>query len=160
MKVKLFHRPVSLLTAFGENVRVTPGVLSHFSTALYNNSINLYAVSSGEDSVSFMLDYADEEKAFNILRDSIKTGPIAFNELVIRSNKSVITINAEDMADSPGVAHAAVSGLAQEHINIIEIFSSYGCITIVIDPKYKKTAYDLVVNSLKNKFGNSVEATE
>jgi len=160
MKVKLFHRPVSLLTAFGGNVRVTPGVLSHFSTALYNNSINLYAVSSGEDSVSFMIDYTDEEKAFTTLRESIKTGPIALNELMVRSNKSVITVNAVDMADTPGVAHAAIKGLAQENINIIEMFSSYGCITIVVDPDQKKRAYDLVVSSLREKFGSRVEAVE
>jgi aspartokinase len=160
MKVKLFHRPISLLTAFGDKVRVTPGVLSHFSAALYNNSVNLYAVSSGEDSVSFIIDYADEEKAFNVLRDSMKGTTTAFHELVIRSNKSMITVNATDMADTPGVAHASISGLAQENVNIIEMFSSYGSITIVIDPDHRKKAFDLMVASLKAKFKDRVEVSE
>ncbi|MCX8200400.1 MAG: hypothetical protein N3G76_02940 [Candidatus Micrarchaeota archaeon] len=160
MKVKLFHRPVSLLTAFGDKVRVTPGVLSHFAAALYGNSVNLYGVSSGEDSVTFIVDYADEEKAFSILHDSIRTGPIAFSELVVRSNKSAITVNATEMADTPGVAHAAISGLARESINIIEIFSSYGCITLIIEPDQRKKAYSLVVDSLNAKFPQSVEAEE
>ncbi len=152
MKVKLFQRPVSLITAFGEKVRVTPGVLSHFSSALYNKSINLYAVSSGEESVTFVVDYDDEEKSFSILKDAIKNGPSAFNELVLRGNKSVITIDATELADTPGVAYASISGLARERINIIEMFSSYGNITIVLEQNDRKRAYDLIVESLKATF--------
>jgi aspartokinase len=157
MKVKLFHRPVSLITAFGENVRVTPGVLYHFSSALYKENLNLYAVSSGEVSVTFIVDYADEEKAFTVLRNAIKTGPSAFTDLVLRSNKSIITVDASELVDMSGVAHAAISGLAREKINMIELFSSHGNITIVLEPEYRKRAYELVVESLKSSFAEYLE---
>lgn len=152
MRVKLFQRPVSLITAFGENVRVTPGIIAHFTNALYNRNINLYGISSGEESLTIMVDYADEEKAFNILKDAVKSGPCAFNELVLRSNKSVVTIDATDLADTPGVAHAATAGLAGEKINIIEMFSSYGSITIVLQPEDRKRGYELIVSSLEQSF--------
>ncbi|MGB9634909.1 MAG: ACT domain-containing protein [Candidatus Micrarchaeia archaeon] len=157
MKVRLFQRPVSLITAFGENVRVTPGVLFNFSSALYKENINLYACSSGEDSITFIVDYADEDKAFTVLRNTIKAGPTAFSDLVLRSNKSLITVDASDLVDTPGVAHAAISGLAREKINIIELFSSYGNITIALDPEYRKRAYDLIVDSLKLAFKQYLE---
>lgn len=153
MKVKLFQRPVSLITAFGDKVRVTPGVLSHFSSALHKRNLNLYAISTGLDSITFIVDYADEQDSFGVLRDAIKDGPSAFSELVLRSNKSVITIDATEHADTPGIASVSISGLAREKLNIIEMFSSYGNITIVVEPEYRKKAYELVLASLSKEFG-------
>lgn len=149
MEVKLFNRPVSLVTVFGEKVRVTPGVLEHFTSSLYNNNVNIYAVSTGEDSITFIVDYVDEEKSFAILKDAIKNGPTAFNELVLRSNKSLININASDFAEVPGVAAAAINGLAREKLNIIEVLSSYGNITLILEPETRMRAYELIVSSLK-----------
>ncbi len=149
MEVKLFNRPVSLVTVFGEKVRVTPGVLAHFSSSLYKNDVNVYAVSTGEDSITFIVDYVDEEKSFAIMKDVIKNGPTAFNELVLRSNKSLININASEFTDEPGVAAAAIKGLADEKLNIIEMFSSYGNITLILEPETRMRAYELIVSSLQ-----------
>ncbi len=152
MLVKKFHRPVSLITAFGDKVRVTPGVLANFSTALYNNNINVYAVSTGSDSLTMVVDFKDEERAFNILRDTIRNGPSAFNELVLRSNKAIVCIEATEHTETPGVAHTSIKDLAKENINILEMFSSYGSITIVLERKDLERGFELIVNALKEKF--------
>lgn len=152
MKAKLFSRPISLITLFGKNVRVTPGVLSLFSNVLYDNNMNIYAVSSGEESLTFLVDYVDENRAFEAIKTAIQEGPSAFDEIVIRSNKSLINIDASDVADSPGIISLLIAGISDSKISIIEMFSSFGSLSLIINPEDKETAFNLIIDAIEEKF--------
>jgi aspartate kinase len=151
MKAKLFNRPISLVTLFGKSVRVTPGVLSLFSNVLYENNLNIYAISSGEESLTFLVDYVDENRAFEVIKNAVQEGPSAFDELVIRSNKSLINIDVSDVADSPGIVSLLVAGISDSKINILEMFSSFGSLSIVINPEDKETAFNLIIDAIQKK---------
>jgi aspartate kinase len=151
MKAKLFNRPISLITLFGKSVRVTPGVLSLFSNVLYENNLNIYAVSSGEESLTFLVDYVDENRAFEVIKEAVQEGPSAFDEIVIRSNKSLINIDVSDVADSPGIISLLISGISSSKISIIEMFSSFGSLNLVISPEDKETTFNLIVDAIEKK---------
>lgn len=147
--VKLYKRPLSAISIGGEKVRITPGVLSTFSRPLADNGINIYAVSCGENSVTFFVDEGDTEKSIFIFSDIISKR--RYESISVRKNIGMISISGPELINTPGLLHKIVTPLAKNKINILITTSSLDSDLLFFDYKDTKKAYDLLNNYISTK---------
>jgi len=143
MDLKLYKRPLVALTLTGDKVRVTPGVLSKFSTALADADINIYCVSSGEYSVTFYVDEKDYEAAKKALHDVVEKHS-AFAALSIMKNIGMITVTGPEFVDSPGMLLGMIEPISKAGINILSVSTSFDSVILFVDWDDARKAYELV----------------
>ncbi|NYZ76456.1 ACT domain-containing protein [Candidatus Micrarchaeota archaeon] len=143
MDLKLYKRPISSLSVTGDRVRVTPGVITKFSSALSAKSINIYCISMGEYSVSFFVDDADMEKARDALEDIVsKTS--SFGALSITRNLGMVTVTGTEFMGKPGVISKLAGVLATKNINIVSISTSFDSAVLLLNWKDCGMAYETI----------------
>jgi aspartokinase len=143
MDLKLYKRPVSSLSVTGERVRVTPGVIAKFSTALSEKMINIYCISMGEYSVSFFVDDVDMAKARDALEDIVsKTS--SFGALSITKKLGMVTVTGTEFMNRPGVIAKLAGVLAAKNINIVSISTSFDSAVLIVKWDDCRKAYDTI----------------
>jgi aspartate kinase len=143
MDLKLYKRPVSSLSVTGERVRVTPGVVAKFSSALSAKMINIYCMSMGEYSMSFFVDDADMEKARDALEEIVsKTS--SFGALSIMRNLGMVTVTGSEFMNKAGVIEKLAGVLSKKNINIISISTSFDSAILILNWNDSKRAYETI----------------
>lgn len=126
LTVKHYQRPLASITVGGEHARITPGVVARFSKPLSDKNVNIYAVSSGENSVSFFVDEAEADKAMLAVRDMIAAGP--FEGVSVRKGIGMVSVSGPELAVTPGLVQKILSPIAKAKINMLTMtacFDSY-----------------------------------
>jgi len=148
MDLKLYKRPVSSLSVTGDRVRVTPGVIAKFSSALSNKMVNIYCISMGEYSVSFFVDDADMEKARDALEDIVsKTS--SFGALSIMRNLGMVTVTGTEFMNKTGVITKLAGILNNKNINIISLSTSFDSAVLILKWDDCKKAYETIGRDLR-----------
>ncbi len=143
MDLKLYKRPVSSLSLTGERVRVTPGVVAKFSSALSAKMINIYCMSMGEYSMSFFVDDADMEKARDALEEIVsKTS--SFGALSIMRNLGMVTVTGREFMNKAGVIEKLAGVLSKKNINIVSISTSFDSAILILNWNDSKRAYETI----------------
>jgi len=142
MDLKLYRRPLAALVVTGDRVRVTPGILSRFGNSLADMGINIYAVSSGEYSVSFYVDELDHERAKKALHQAV--GQSAFISLSQMNNMGMITITGQELLDSPGMLLGIVKPLSEAKVNILTISTSFDSVILFVGWEDARKAYEAI----------------
>lgn len=143
MDLKLYKRPVCSLSITGERVRVTPGVIAKFSSALSEKMINIYCISMGEYSVSFFVDEVDMVKARDTLEEIVaKTA--SFGALSVMRNLGMVTVTGTEFMNKPGVIAKLTGVLASRNINIISISTSFDSAVLILKWEDCKNAYEAI----------------
>jgi aspartate kinase len=148
MDLKLYKRPVSSLSVTGERVRVTPGVVAKFSSALSAKMINIYCMSMGEYSMSFFVDDADTEKARDALEEIVsKTS--SFGALSIMRNLGMVTVTGSEFMNKAGVIEKLAGVLSKKNINIVSISTSFDSAVLILKWDDCRKAYDTIGNDFR-----------
>ncbi len=148
MDLKLYKRPVSSLSLTGERVRVTPGVVAKFSSALSAKMINIYCMSMGEYSMSFFVDDADMEKARDALEEIVsKTS--SFGALSIMRNLGMVTVTGREFMNKAGVIEKLAGVLSKKKINIVSISTSFDSAILILNWNDSKRAYETIGNDFR-----------
>ncbi|MCX6775833.1 MAG: ACT domain-containing protein [Candidatus Micrarchaeota archaeon] len=148
MDLKLYKRPVSSLSVTGDRVRVTPGVIAKFSSALSVKMVNIYCISMGEYSVSFFVDDADMEKARDALEDIVsKTS--SFGALSILRNLGMVTVTGTEFMNKTGVITKLAGVLNKKNINIISLSTSFDSAVLILKWDDCKKAYETIGRDLR-----------
>ncbi|MCX6776929.1 MAG: ACT domain-containing protein [Candidatus Micrarchaeota archaeon] len=148
MDLKLYKRPVSSLSVTGERVRITPGVIAKFSSALSDKRVNIYCISTGEYSVSFFVDDADMEKARDALEDIVsKTS--SFGALSIMRNLGMVTVTGTEFMNKTGVITKLAGVLNNKNINIISLSTSFDSAVLIVKWDDCKKAYETIGRDLR-----------
>ncbi len=142
MDLKMYKRPLAVLTATGDRVRVTPGVLSRFGTAFADSGINVYAVSTGEYSVSFYVDELDHERAKKALHGVV--GQSAFISLAQSKDIGMLTITGQELIDSPGMLLRIVKPVSEAGINILSMSASFDSVILFVGWQDVRKAYEMI----------------
>ena len=143
MDLKLYKRPISSLSITGDRVRVTPGIIAKFSSALSAKMINIYCISMGEYSISFFVDDTDMAKARDALEEIVaKTA--SFGALSITRNLGMVTVTGMEFVNRPGVIAKLAEVLASKNINIISVSTSFDSAVFVLNWDDCKKAYDAI----------------
>ncbi|MEM4389867.1 MAG: ACT domain-containing protein [Candidatus Micrarchaeia archaeon] len=148
MDLRMYKRPVALITVTGEKVRIVPGVLARLSQALADRMINIYCVGTGEYSVTFAVDQADGKRAHEALSHVI-IKDCAFDAVTMRENVAMITITGGEVAEQPGVLVRLTEPLARKFINILGVSSSYDSLTILVDWDDRDSSFKLIESAFE-----------
>jgi len=129
--VDLVERPLSCLTVAGRAIRNRPGILQELSTALGEADINIDAVASGLDSVTFYVDQEVAEEAEAILHEEvIDQEPLS--SVTVEEDIAVVRVTGGEFPNQAGMLYGLLSPLAGENINIHDIITSATTVAIFV----------------------------
>jgi aspartate kinase len=147
--VDMREQPLACLTVAGRAIRNRPGIMSTLSTALYESDINVDAVASGMDSMTFYVDESVAERAENVLhQEVIDVGELS--SVTVTDNIAVIRVLGGELPNRPGVLRKIVDPLADENINVIDIVSSATSVAVFVDWSDREAALDIVQDGFRS----------
>ncbi len=129
--VDLREEPLACLTVAGRAIRNQPGVFQSLSTALGDNGINIDAVASGVDTITFYVDVEDAEYAENILHRQVIERP-ALSSVTLDEPLAVIRVTGGELPNQPGVIGEIVEPIADAHINIHDLITSATSVAVFV----------------------------
>ncbi len=130
--VDLREKPLACLTVAGRAIRNQPGVFHHLSESLSENEINIDAVASGMDTVTFYTDEDEAERAENILHREV----IARDELssvTVDSPIAVIRVTGGELPNQPGIISEIVNPIADARIHLQDIITSATSVALFVE---------------------------
>ncbi|NUB90122.1 aspartate kinase [Haloterrigena sp. SYSU A121-1] len=130
--VDLRERPLACLTVAGRAIRNEPGIFNHLSEALAESDINVDAVASGMDTVTFYIDEEEAERAENILHREV----IARDELssvTVDSPVAVVRVTGGELPNQPGIISEIVNPLTEARIHLNDIITSATSVALFVD---------------------------
>ncbi|WP_408960022.1 aspartate kinase [Natrinema sp. 74] len=130
--VDLRERPLACLTVAGRAIRNQPGIFNHLSEALAESDVNIDAVASGMDTVTFYIDEEEAERAENILHREV----IARDELssvTVDSPVAVVRVTGGELPNQPGIISEIVNPLAEARIQLNDIITSATSVALFVD---------------------------
>ncbi|ELY50312.1 aspartate kinase [Natronorubrum bangense] len=130
--VDLREKPLACLTVAGRAIRNQPGVFHHLSESLSENEINIDAVASGMDTVTFYIDEDEAERAENILHREV----IARDELssvTVDSPIAVIRVTGGELPNQPGIISEIVNPIAEARIHLQDIITSATSVALFVE---------------------------
>jgi aspartate kinase len=140
--------PISVIAVVGEEILTKTGVLSELTDALAKNKINIYGISTGQNSVTLFIDKSLVDKAHEILHDVVVENN-DLSSLSVGTDIAMITVASQDFIDTPGIITRITEPLRKKKINIVEISSSQTSVVIFVEWNDGKRAYELVRSVLE-----------
>jgi aspartate kinase len=123
---------LSCITVAGRAIRNTPGVLAQLTTALADADINVDAVSSGLDSVTFYIDADLAQEAETVLHDTV-VGSDTLSSVTVEDDIAVIRVTGGEIPNQPGVLRQIVNPLSDRHITLHDVITSATSIAVFVD---------------------------
>ncbi|HNS26323.1 MAG TPA: ACT domain-containing protein, partial [Methanobacteriaceae archaeon] len=108
-----------------------PGVLSALTNALARNDINIYGISTGQNSVTLFIDRSAADEAHKILHDVVVENKF-LSSLSLDREIAMLTVASQDFIDTPGIITKITEPLHKSNINIVEISSSQTSVVIFV----------------------------
>jgi len=141
--IDMREEPLACLTAAGRAIRNTPGVLSDLSSVLADADVNVDAVASGMDSISFYVDGDVAERAESVLHEAV----IDLDELssvTVDDGIAVIRITGGELPNQSGILQEIIAPLANEHINILDLITSATSIAVFLEWGDREEALEII----------------
>ncbi|MFB6113772.1 MAG: aspartate kinase [Halodesulfurarchaeum sp.] len=129
--IDMLERPLSCLTVAGRAIRNQPGVLARLSQALSREDINVDAVASGMDSITFYVDEDIAEHAETVLHDEVVEDP-TLSSVTVQDGIAVIRVLGTEFPNRPGVVQSIVDPIADAHINLIDAITSATSVAVFV----------------------------
>jgi aspartate kinase len=130
--IDLREGKLACLTAAGRAIRNSPGVLADLAVALQEGDVNVEAVASGLDSITF---YVDQERAE--LAESILHGKVVeddtLSSITVDDDLAVVRVTGGELPNRPGVISEFVTPLGEAGINIHDFITSATSVAIFVD---------------------------
>jgi len=145
--IDMREEPLACLTAAGRAIRNTPGVLADLSTVLADADINVDAVASGMDSVSFYVDADVAERAENVLHQAI----IDLDELssvTVDDDIAVIRITGGELPNQSGVLEDIIAPLSDERVNVLDLITSATSIAVFLEWDDREEALEIIQRAI------------
>jgi aspartate kinase len=134
---------LACLTVAGRAIRNRPGILAELSTALSAADINIDAVASGLDSVTFYVDESSAEPAEEVLHDTVVDAE-ALSSVTVENDLAVIRVTGGEIPDRPGAIHDILSPLAEAHIYLHDVVTSATSMAVFVDWDAREEALELI----------------
>lgn len=145
--IDLRETPLACLTVAGRAIRNTPGILSELSVALSDSDINVDAVASGMDSVTFYIDEEIAERAENVLHQAvIDTEPLS--SVTVDDNIAVIRVTGGELPNQSGILQNVIDPLSEEHITVHDLITSATSVSVFIDWDDREEALGIIQDAV------------
>jgi aspartate kinase len=139
----LNNEAISVIAVVGEEILTKPGILAVLTNSLYDNKINIYGISTGQNSITIFVDRALADLAHEILHDVVVENQ-DLSSLSLGREIAMISVNSQDFIDTPGIITKITEPLRKNNINIVEISSSQTSVVIFVEWNDGKRAYEMV----------------
>ncbi|RQH00931.1 aspartate kinase [Natrarchaeobius oligotrophus] len=140
--VDLRERPLACITVAGRAIRNQPGVFHHLSAALSESDVNIDAVASGMDTITFYIDEDEAERAENILHREV----IARDELssvTVDSPIAVVRVTGGELPNQPGIVSDIISPLADARIHLQDVITSATSVALFVNWEDREETLEL-----------------
>lgn len=143
--IDMRESPLSCMTLAGRAIRNRPGILADLSTALGAGNINIDAVASGMDSITFYVDREEAERAENILHQEV-IDEESLSSVTVDDPIAVIRVTGGELPNEPGIIHELVAPVAESHINIHDLITSATSVALFVDWDDKEQTLEILQN--------------
>jgi aspartate kinase len=143
--IDMRESPLSCMTVAGRAIRNRPGILADLSTALGAGNINVDAVASGMDSITFYVDTEEAERAENILHQEV-IDEESLSSVTVDDPIAVIRVTGGELPNEPGIIHELVAPVAEAHINIHDLITSATSVALFVDWDDKEQTLEILQN--------------
>ncbi len=130
--VDMREEPLACLTVAGRAIRNQPGVFQSLSAALGDHDVNIDAVASGMDTVTFYIDDEEAEFAENILHRQVIEQD-ALSSVTVDSPLAVVRVTGGELPNRPGIISEIVNPIEDARINIHDLITSATSVAIFVD---------------------------
>ena len=134
---------LSCLTVAGRAIRNRPGILAELSDALRDTGINVDAVASGMDSITFYVEEELAEQAETVLHDEVVTVE-SLSSVTVEDDIAVIRVTGGELPNRPGVLQDIVSPISDAGINIHDLITSATSVAIFVAWDDREKTLDIV----------------
>ncbi|WP_323677465.1 aspartate kinase [Halorubellus sp. PRR65] len=143
--VDMRESPLACLTVAGRAIRNQTGVFHTLSKSLSESGINVDAVSSGMDSVTFYVDETEAERAENILHREV-IDEEHLSSVTVDDDVAVVRVTGGELPNRPGVIRDIVDPIADANINIHDVMTSATSVAIFVAWDDREETLELVQN--------------
>ena len=141
--VDMRERALACLTIAGRAIRNQPGVFQSLSGPLAAAEVNIDAVASGMDSVSFYVDATEAERAENILHQRVIEQE-ELSSVTVDEPLAVIRVSGGELPTQPGVISQIVNPFAEARIQIHDLITSATSVAIFVNWDDRERSLELV----------------
>ena len=123
--------PLACITVAGRALRNRPGILADLAQALRSEDINIDAVASGMDSVTFYVNDGVAEDAEYILHEQVVDDE-TLSSVTVESQYAVIRVTGGELPNRPGIIRDIVQPGSEAGINIHDLITSATSVAIFV----------------------------
>ncbi|AXG05543.1 aspartate kinase [Haloplanus rubicundus] len=129
--IDMQDEPLACITVAGRALRNRPGILADLAQALRSEDINIDAVASGMDSVTFYVNEDLAEDAEYILHEQVVDDE-TLSSVTVESNYAVIRVTGGELPNRPGIILDIVQPVSEAGINIHDLITSATSVAIFV----------------------------
>jgi len=134
---------LACLTVAGRALRNRHGILADLANGLQDDEINVDAVASGMDSVTFYVDEAVAERAEAVLHETVVSDE-TLSSVTVDDPIAAIRVTGGELPNRPGVIQTIIAPLAEAGINIIDLITSATSVAVFVHWDDREEALDIV----------------
>ena len=129
--IDMEEAPLSCLTIAGRAIRNRPGILADLSQSLREEGINIDAVASGMDSVTYYVETEVAEVAEATLHEEVVSDD-SLSSITVEDDLAVIRVTGGELPNQPGVIRTLVDPIADAGINLHDVITSATSVALFV----------------------------
>jgi aspartate kinase len=129
--IDMQDEPLACITVAGRALRNRPGILADLAQSLRDEDINIDAVASGMDSVTFYVNEDLAEDAEYVLHEQVVDDE-TLSSVTVESNFAVIRVTGGELPNRPGIILDIVQPVSEAGINIHDLITSATSVAIFV----------------------------
>ena len=141
--VDMEEDPLACITVAGRAIRNRPGILSDLSDALFTRDINIDAVASGMDSVTFYVGTEVAETAETTLHDEVVDDE-SLSSVTNESEFAVVRVMGGELPNRPGVISEIVQPLSEAGVTIHDLVTSATSVAVFVEWSEREEVLSIV----------------
>ncbi len=141
--IDMRETPLACLTVAGRAIRNRPGILAELADRLREDEVNIDAVASGMDSVTFYVDVDVAERAEALLHEAVVADE-ALSSVTVADPIAVIRVTGGELPNQSGVIQDIIAPLADSGINIIDLITSATSVAVFVGWDDREQALEIV----------------
>ncbi|MFB6080414.1 MAG: aspartate kinase [Haloferacaceae archaeon] len=143
--IDMQETPLSCITVAGRAIRNRPGIVAALSTALAEADINIDAVASGMDSVTFYVTEDVAEQAEYRLHEEVVEDD-TLSSVTVEEDIVVIRITGGELPNRPGIILDIVEPITSAGINIHDLITSATSVALFVAWDDREDALKVIQN--------------
>jgi len=141
--IDMQDEPLACITVAGRALRNRPGILADLAQALRSEDINIDAVASGMDSVTFYVNDDLAEDAEYILHERVVEDE-TLSSVTVENRFAVIRVTGGELPNRPGIILDIVQPVSEAGINIHDLITSATSVAIFVNWEDRERTLEIV----------------